>query len=549
MKNENVSRFLVIIRPEFTSFCHDACRSATFNHFLFRIAYKCKDQPKEKIQAGQVLWYASNEQIVAEMSEAWKVCKVRKEVNELIAMGLIGRTSNPAWGVDRTKHFFFGKEQCAVFVQLCEDNNVCIVHLGLPPEVVHLIYSSNANDKCIKCTCPDEGANDKSIECIQSIHPMQMIDSSLAFDKSIEAITKNTTKINNKDKHEEEESDAVASPPAHNQTVNFIASEKKEATVGEDSGHSSHDHRVLHRDGHLTGLHSDTTRHDVSPKSSVPQVDEATTTKQTGRGSNTQLGVTNGYQLSTDVHRNSTAWPYHSAVAGRAHADQDTQQITPPAYSQQSPPQEKNGRTDDTVAGLYDRDVPDDVRVRGRDLLGGSLDLPEAVPGASRPTSAQKRDRATEQRDALSVRGGRKSRNQITLHGQHILDLYQEMRGRKITQNDVNVRAANGLGDVAENDEDFRDVYRMIMDDPFLNKNNVTRDLDFMYRKYDGFLDKVERFRKFARPTPSSDTTSTRNLGGRQISSFDDPNYDMSQECYPSDAEKRAMKEATYATS
>ena len=50
---EPVSRFITIIRPEFMTFCQDACRSAALNHLLFRIAYKAKDQTKEKIQTGQ----------------------------------------------------------------------------------------------------------------------------------------------------------------------------------------------------------------------------------------------------------------------------------------------------------------------------------------------------------------------------------------------------------------------------------------------------------------------------------------------------------------
>jgi hypothetical protein len=170
------TEFITIIRPSFMRFCKDACRAATFNHILFRIAGKCKDQPKEKIQSGEVLWYGSNEQITEEMSNAWGLCKVRKETNELINAGLLGRKSNPTWGVDRTKHFFFGTEQCEKFLGLCEEHNICFVHLDIPAEVKHLIYLSNANDKSIKCIC--------------SIHQMQVINLSDAFDKSIEAITK-----------------------------------------------------------------------------------------------------------------------------------------------------------------------------------------------------------------------------------------------------------------------------------------------------------------------------------------------------------------------
>ena|SRR5258708_4385576 len=167
--------FITIIRPSFMRFCKDACRAAAFNHILFRIAGKCKDQPKEKIQAGEITWYGSNEQITSEMSHAWGVCKIRTEINALIKIGLFGRSSNPTWGVDRTKHFFFGTEQCDKFLQLCQEHNICVVHLDLCDEVKHLIYSSNANDKSIKCICVN--------------HQMQAMNISDANDKSIEAIT------------------------------------------------------------------------------------------------------------------------------------------------------------------------------------------------------------------------------------------------------------------------------------------------------------------------------------------------------------------------
>jgi len=184
----NTSEFITIIRPSFMKFCEDACRAAAFNHLLFRIAGKSKDQPKEKIVAGDILWYAKTEQITEEMANAWGVCKVRKEVNALIDMGIVGRRANPEWGADRTKHFCFGQKECKKFLGFCEKHEICVVHLGLSPEVTHLIYSSNANDTSIKCICPQPEANDKSIECIRSNHQMEAIEISDANDKSIEAI-------------------------------------------------------------------------------------------------------------------------------------------------------------------------------------------------------------------------------------------------------------------------------------------------------------------------------------------------------------------------
>lgn len=204
-----ISKYITIIRPEFMTFCKDACRAATFNHLLFRIAGKAKDQPRENIQDGKILWYAKTELITSEMSDAWGVCKVRKEVNALVSMGLIGKKSNPTWGVDRTKHFCFGSEQCETFLRYCEEQNICVVHLDLPNEVKHLIYLSLANDTSIKCTCEKgnlEQANDTSIGCKSYMYQMHSINLSDAFDKSIGTITKTTTKTSNKDNDKEESS-------------------------------------------------------------------------------------------------------------------------------------------------------------------------------------------------------------------------------------------------------------------------------------------------------------------------------------------------------
>ena len=84
----------------------------------------------------------------------------------------------------------------------------------------------------------------------------------------------------------------------------------------------------------------------------------------------------------------------------------------------------------------------------------------------------------------------------LTLQGQHILDLYDEFKGRKATRNPETLKAANGLGDVVRSDEDLQEVLKAIANDSFLKQKQVRTDLDFVYRKYDGFLDIVERARK-----------------------------------------------------
>lgn len=182
----NSHEMIVIIRPGFKKICLDGCRAAVFNHALYWIAQKSKGQPKDKIQNGEITWYATTEEIAEGMSDTWGVCKVRKEVNALFDMGILGRCKNPDWGADRTKHFFFGKEQCAKLLALCKKYNVCLLHIGLRAEVLQMINLSNASDKSIECICENH-----------HLHSMNLSD---AFDESIEAITKDSTKVTTKDK-------------------------------------------------------------------------------------------------------------------------------------------------------------------------------------------------------------------------------------------------------------------------------------------------------------------------------------------------------------
>jgi hypothetical protein len=329
------TEFITIIRPSFMRFCKDACRAATFNHILFRIAGKCKDQPKEKIQSGEVLWYGSNEQITEEMSNAWGLCKVRKETNELINAGLLGRKSNPTWGVDRTKHFFFGTEQCEKFLGLCEEHSICFVHLDIPAEVKHLIYLSNANDKSIKCIC--------------SIHQMQVINLSDAFDKSIEAITKEDYK---RETTKERENTNVDANAINNAPSPISLSAKK--------------------------------RNEEKP--TTPPTTE--------------------------------------------------QSVTPPSPIVSAPP------------------APD-----------------KPAKGAKTPSG-------------------------LTKEGQHIRELWETCTKRKLSLTPANIKALNGLGEVVESDEDFNDVYKMMKNHGYYKDKKVRIDIDFMFRKFDGWIGEVDEYRR-----------------------------------------------------
>jgi hypothetical protein len=88
-----------------------------------------------------------------------------------------------------------------------------------------------------------------------------------------------------------------------------------------------------------------------------------------------------------------------------------------------------------------------------------------------------------------------KSEVVLTLQGQHIIDLYQQFKGRRILPTDETVNAANKLGEFVEHDENFLEVLQAIADDEFLKKKRVRWDLDYAYRKYDEYLDSVERKR------------------------------------------------------
>src|SRR5437667_8858610 len=63
-----VSREMVVIfRPSFMKFCQDGCRAAVFNHILYWISRKAKDQPKDLVQNGEITWYATTEEITEDL--------------------------------------------------------------------------------------------------------------------------------------------------------------------------------------------------------------------------------------------------------------------------------------------------------------------------------------------------------------------------------------------------------------------------------------------------------------------------------------------------
>ncbi len=174
----------VFIRPSFAKVAGDPCKAALFDHILYQIAKKAKGQPREAVQEGKITYYKTNEELTELMLNTWGLCKVRKAVNDLMDLGLIGKSKSP-WGADRTKHFHFGQDECRKLLDLCQKHNICLHNIGLDPQVIQLIILSNGNDDFIKCSCN------------------QLIKLSNGNDESIEAITKRTPKrTENKENNE-----------------------------------------------------------------------------------------------------------------------------------------------------------------------------------------------------------------------------------------------------------------------------------------------------------------------------------------------------------
>lgn len=197
-----MSELIVIIRPSFMKFCKDGCRAALFNHILYWISKKAKDEPQEAIQSGEVTWYAKNEALTQQMADAWGSEKVRTETNNLVKMGLIGRGRNSMFGADRTKHFYFGKEQCEKLFELCHEHEICLACLGLDNDIVHLI-------KTVKQICNPRNANHESVKCFVCPKHEHFWDSGLANHESVKAITKISTKTFTKETDKEASTSTV----------------------------------------------------------------------------------------------------------------------------------------------------------------------------------------------------------------------------------------------------------------------------------------------------------------------------------------------------
>lgn len=235
-----MSEAIVIIRPSFKKFSgQDACRASLFNQFLFWIAGKAKGQPEDKIKSGEVYWYGSAEDIHMGIDQNWSIWKVRKEV-DILAREFIGRRHNPKKGWDREYHYFIGLDQGKAIREACEKHNICLRHLGLNDDVLHLLKTVNAFDENRKCDCPNQpettDASAENRKCIQGKPQMDLMNSADPFTENRRAIPKDTTKGSSQGfnpKGTERSNDPPTSlPPEHssfNSPILNVNSEEEDA--------------------------------------------------------------------------------------------------------------------------------------------------------------------------------------------------------------------------------------------------------------------------------------------------------------------------------
>ncbi|HEY4384669.1 MAG TPA: hypothetical protein VGN34_09375, partial [Ktedonobacteraceae bacterium] len=143
-------------------------------------------------------FWKTYEALAKNLAGSWGVSKVRQEIKKLVADGLIGQKNSRT--SDRTKHYFFAREQGEMLQARCEQAGICLLHLDLPYEIVHLLKVAIAFDKNGACNCPND--------------QMQSL-------KSAGCNTKITSKIN--DHKEVSLSDvalATPTPPTHSAEAN-----------------------------------------------------------------------------------------------------------------------------------------------------------------------------------------------------------------------------------------------------------------------------------------------------------------------------------------
>jgi len=158
LKEPCMAEQVVLIRPCFMRICDsDACRAAVYNHLLYWIGRKLAHIPPRQegtVALESVTFWKTYEALAKNLAGSWGVSKVRQEIKKLVADGLIGQKNSRT--SDRTKHYFFAREQGEMLQARCEQAGICLLHLDLPFEIVHLLKVAIAFDKNAACNCPHE---------------------------------------------------------------------------------------------------------------------------------------------------------------------------------------------------------------------------------------------------------------------------------------------------------------------------------------------------------------------------------------------------------
>lgn len=172
---------VVIIRPSFKKITSgDSCRAAAYNHILYWIARKWKQ--------GTGYWYSSGEDLHSDLADTWSINIIRREVKALVDMGLLGEMKNPIMGIDRTKHFYFHKEQAHAFFTACAQHGICYRCLGLPMQITDLLNAHFTDLLNATKNRQFEGG-------IYQICAMHLPDLLHPFNKSVGAITQVSTQV------------------------------------------------------------------------------------------------------------------------------------------------------------------------------------------------------------------------------------------------------------------------------------------------------------------------------------------------------------------
>jgi hypothetical protein len=149
---------VVLIRPCFMRICDsDACRAAVYNHLLYWIGRKLVHTPLRQdgsLALESVTFWKTYEELAKNLAGSWGVCKIRQEIKKLVADGLIGQKNSRT--SDRTKHYFFTNVHGETLLARCKQAGICLLHLDLPHEIVHLLEVALAFVENNACICPHD---------------------------------------------------------------------------------------------------------------------------------------------------------------------------------------------------------------------------------------------------------------------------------------------------------------------------------------------------------------------------------------------------------